>query len=78
MCLEMHIFGLYVSRANLTFRVLRSTTMWRQALLYAAHARREPTSLDQVDPSVEEKRSEDDPAGTDFEKSIFLSVIISM
>ena len=50
MCLEMYIFGLYVSRASLTARVLRSTMMWRQALLYAVHARREPTSLDQVGP----------------------------
>ena len=53
MCLEMYILGLYVSRASLAARVLRSTTMWRQALLYllhAAHARREPTSLDQVGP----------------------------
>jgi hypothetical protein len=39
-----------VSRVNLTVRVLFSTTMWRQALLYAAHARREPTLLDQVGP----------------------------
>ena len=47
---KVYVFGLYVSRASLTARVLRSTTMWRQALLYAAHARREPTSLDQVGP----------------------------
>jgi hypothetical protein len=53
MCLENYIFGLYVSRLNLIVRVLRSTTIWRQALLYllhAAHARREPISLDQVGP----------------------------
>ena len=63
MCLEMYIFGLYVSRANLTLRVLRSTMMWRQALLYAAHARREPTSLEQVGSlCLEAKRSEDDNA----------------
>jgi hypothetical protein len=42
-----------LSRANLKVRMLCLTMMWRQALLYllhAAHARREPTSLDQVGP----------------------------
>jgi hypothetical protein len=67
MCLVRYILGLYVSRANLTLPpVLSSTMMWRQALLYrryAAHARREPTHLEQVGPpSVEEEKSEDDKA----------------
>jgi hypothetical protein len=53
------LFRMYVSR-NVHIRIVRvssesdrSTMMWRQALVYllhAAHARREPTSLDQVGP----------------------------